>query len=115
MTTPCYPTPLHHFLAVECRHIPGSTVRTTTFQERFDRWLDPALRPLWKKGLVDSLMPSQFPKGRRVTDNHWCFGNLAFSDSVPSAELALDGETLRPAASSKPRRRRSFAERNRGY
>lgn len=72
-------SPLEAFIAEECHHAPGQTIKLSTFFDRFMVWLDPsAAQNYSKRQLGRELMPP-YVKGRLLTDgSQFHVGNISF-------------------------------------
>lgn len=71
-------TSLELFLSENAYHIDGVMLEISDFYDRFRDWLDPSQIQEWSKIKVGRSLPSHFPKGRRLTDAHWCYGNMSW-------------------------------------
>jgi len=109
-TTPIYPAlspwsvpppgpcRVHEFRAAACRRISGHAIRISDFYERFAQWVGEVEATHWGHRRIESLMLPEFPKGRRLPDSQWAFGNLAWvwEPVEPRPPLVLIGDLLRP-------------------
>lgn len=80
-------TSLELFLDENAYHVDGSMITIADFYDQFRDWLDPSQMQEWSKIKVGRNMPGHFPKGRRITDAHWCYGNISWTPRPPGDSI----------------------------
>ena len=80
--------PLETFLDEKCFYTPGEIIEFSEFHDEFSRWLDPSELSYWTKIRTGKSMPDTYPKGRRLSDNHLCLGNIAW-EQIDSTKIPL--------------------------
>jgi len=71
-------TSLEIFIDDTVHFVPGKMITIAEFHTRFIESLDPNEISHWTKQRISTNMDSRFPKGRRVTDGHWAYGNMSW-------------------------------------
>jgi len=91
---------LEVFIEDKCFYIPGSSITLKEFWEHFQQWLEPSELYEWTKIKIGKNLPEIYPKGRRLSDNQICIGNISWTESkVAGNVLVLRNNKLCPMPS----------------
>ena len=86
---------LDTFLEENTFSVPGKMITIAEFHSRFTAWLDPVEKHEWSKQRVTKNLPARVIRGRRTTDQAWCYGNIAWEEKEATREpLKISGDKL---------------------
>jgi hypothetical protein len=80
---------LETFIDEKCFYVPGEVIEFAEFYDEYARWLDPSEISYWTKIRVGKSIPDTYPKGRRISDNHLCLGNIAWEEREATRTLLI--------------------------